>query len=305
MATPAPAVVGSPQIPVIQQVQQEQLQDATTRRPLLVELGQLLGRPVVTYFTSFRFPVSIEDADADMLEGVLQKMDLSKGLALVINSPGGGGLAAERIVNVCRCMSGTGEFWAIVPNKAKSAATMICFGASKIFMGVSSELGPVDPQLTVAVDGQAKRYSLCNLVESYNSLFRKAINEKGNLQPYLQQLANYDAKDIQEYKAAISLSEDISIRTLHSGMMSGNSKAEIKNKIKVFLSPKTTKSHGRPIYRKEAATSGLVIESVSPKDKLWEIVYQLYIRSNNFVSTRASKCIESTEHAFSAYVPQS
>ncbi|GAH14065.1 unnamed protein product, partial [marine sediment metagenome] len=44
-------------------------------------------------------------------------MDLSKGLALIINSPGGSGLAAERIINVCRSYSGTEEFWAIVPNK--------------------------------------------------------------------------------------------------------------------------------------------------------------------------------------------
>ena len=79
------------------------------------------------------------------------------------------------------------EFWAIVPGKAKSAATMICFGASKILMGVSSELGPIDPQLTITDEsGQEKRYSLFSIVKSYQSLFANALKAKGNLQPYLQ-----------------------------------------------------------------------------------------------------------------------
>ena len=60
----------------------------------------------------------------------------------MINSPGGSGLAAERMINVLRSYSGIGEYWAIVPAKAKSAATMVCLGASKILMGPASELGP-------------------------------------------------------------------------------------------------------------------------------------------------------------------
>jgi len=35
-----------------------------------------------------------------MLEGVLQKCDLKKGFALLVSSPGGDALAAERIFNL-------------------------------------------------------------------------------------------------------------------------------------------------------------------------------------------------------------
>jgi len=45
---------------------------------------------------------------------------------------------------------------------------------------------------------------------------------------------------------------------------------------------------------------GLKIEPKDVKDKFWELVYELYIRTNNFVSTRASKCIESKDHSFVA-----
>jgi len=74
---------------VIGQVLTEAGQKHATRRQLYVKLERQLGRPVVAYFTSFRFPVMIESSDADMLEGILQETDLSKGLAVLISSPGG------------------------------------------------------------------------------------------------------------------------------------------------------------------------------------------------------------------------
>jgi len=121
--------------PVIGQVLTEQNQSHETRIPIFRQLEKLLGLPVISFFTSFNFPVMLENKDADMLEALVQKTNTSKGLALLINSPGGDGLAAERIINICRNYSGTKDFLALVSGKAKSAATMVCFGSSKIYMG--------------------------------------------------------------------------------------------------------------------------------------------------------------------------
>ncbi|MFQ5421203.1 MAG: hypothetical protein ACE5EY_12675, partial [Anaerolineae bacterium] len=150
----------------IQRVLNEQGQGHETRKGLFRSLETAFNRPVVSYFTSFTFPVMIDDGDADILEGLLQKTDLSTGLAVLISSPGGDALAAERLINICRTYSDTNEYWTIVPGKAKSAATMVCFGASKIQMGASSELGPIDPQLTVSEGNHLKRFSAFNIVES-------------------------------------------------------------------------------------------------------------------------------------------
>jgi len=286
--------------PVIKRVLTEQHQSAETRKTLFVELEKELKRPVVSFFTSFRFPVMIENQDADMLEGVLQKINLSKGLALILNSPGGDGLAAERIIKICRSYSKTGEYWAIVPSKAKSAATIICFGASRILMGNTSELGPIDPQLAIADGKSLKRFSVYNIIMSYNHLFQRAVSEKGNLQPYLQQLANYDEREIAEFQRALDLSEDIAIKALASGMMKGKSRDSIRKKIEVFLTPEETKTHGRAIYTEEAKKCGLKIENKDLKGKFWSSVYELYIRTNNFVSSKAFKCVESVEHSFYA-----
>ncbi|RZB30933.1 MAG: hypothetical protein AEth_00887 [Candidatus Argoarchaeum ethanivorans] len=258
--------------PVIQQVMTEQNQGHETRKRIFIELEKELKRPVVSFFTSFRFPVMIEDSDADMLEGVLQKMDLSNGLVLFINSPGGDGLAAERIVNVCRSYSETGDYWAIVPSKAKPAATMICFGASKIILGATSELGPIDPQLPMSKNDDMRWFSAYNVVESYDDLFSKAVKEKGNLEPYLQQLERYDEREIKEFRAALSLSEDIAIRTLASGMMKGRSNENISESIKIFLTPERTKTHGRAICGEETSRCGLNIEQKDVTDDFWKLV---------------------------------
>lgn len=285
---------------VIQKISDEKFQAHDTRKKLYVDLEKRFNRTIVSFFTSFSYPVMIEDTDADMLEAILQKTDLNRGLLLFISSPGGDGLAAERIINICRSYSSTGDYWAIVPGKAKSAATMICFGASKIIMGATSELGPVDPQMTIVKSDVARRYSVYNIIKSYQSLFSRAIAEKGNLQPYLQQLANYDEREIAELRAAQKLSEDIAIRSLSDGMLKGKSKEDIKTSIALFLSPEETKVHGRPIYRNEAEKAGLIIEKADIKSDTWELVYELYTRLNGFVSSHACKCIESKDSSFYA-----
>lgn len=290
------------EIPVYQHVMTEQNQGHETRKHLYVELEKELGRPVISFYTSFYFPVMIEDTDAEMIEGLLQKIDLSKGLALLINSPGGIGISAERILNICKSYSGTGEFIAIVPGKAKSAATMICMGASKIYMSKTSELGPIDPQIQIQKDNKRINIALCNLVKSYKELFDQAVASTGNLQPFLQQLANYDAREIKEFEAAIELSEDVAIRALKSGMMKGKSDKYIKDKIKVFLTPNQTKSHGRSIFHAEAKKCGLKIELMDLKSNLWKLAYELFVRTENFTNTRVAKCIESKDHSFAANI---
>ena len=122
-------------------------QNYPVRQELLKLWSKLNGeRNVITYFSSFQHPAAmIDDRDRDTIEGILQGMDNSKELDLIINSPGGRPLSAERIINVCRTYSK--GFRVIVPKLAKSAATMVAFGADLIILGESSELGPVDPQI--------------------------------------------------------------------------------------------------------------------------------------------------------------
>jgi len=283
---------------------EEQSQGHATRQSLYRQVERLLGKPVVLFYTSFSFPVMIDDGDAEMLEGVLQKIDTSKGFALLINSPGGLGLAAERIITICRSYSQTGRYDAIVPARAKSAATMVCFGADSIHMTPKSELGPVDPQISTIENGVTKRFSVCNLVDSYKDLFQRAVDAKGNLEPFIQQLNRYDEREMRDFEDAIQLARDISIRALHSGMLSHFAAAEIAKRIEVFLTPEQKKSHGRAIYAPEAKACGLNIADIDLKSDMWRLVYEIHLRASNFVSTNAAKCVETVVDSFCIGVSQ-
>lgn len=295
-----------PQKTVYKKVGDERWQTPASRRPLFTKVSRALqGRAVVTFFTSFRHPVQIDDDDCDMLQSVLQETDLSKGLVLMVNSPGGDPLAAERIVNICRSYA-SGGYWALVPSRAKSAATVICMGAEKIIMVPVSELGPIDPQIILEEDGATKWFSAFSLVTSYNELFDAAVKTTGHVEPYIQQLQRYDARAIARYQNVIDLSKDVALKILSSGMMSGLSTPDIEKKIQLFLDPKAgTREHGRPIYASEAKGCGLNVEEMSVKSPQWDAIYELYYRSENYVTNNVSKMVESQSEAFYMPLPES
>src|SRR5437870_1282174 len=121
-------------------VMRETRQDEVLRRPLIEKIEKHYGAKTIVFFTAFNKESGmISDVDAEMLESILSVEHSSGGkIMLIINSPGGFGLAAERIVNTCRAFSNN-QFEVLVPHMAKSAATMICFGAIKIHMSKTAE----------------------------------------------------------------------------------------------------------------------------------------------------------------------
>jgi ClpP class serine protease len=179
-------------------------------------------------------------------------------------------------------------------------------GASKIMMAPSSELGPIDPQIFMTNDGKARKvFSAHDLVSSYQELFDGAVLTTGNLEPYLLQLQKYDYRDIKTFKNYITLSGEIAVKALSTGMMKGQPEAKIKKNIDIFLDPqKGTFNHGRSINYKQAQKCGLIIEKMDVRSSLWQQIYELYARTDLFVhSGRAVKTIESREESFFAGGP--
>jgi ATP-dependent protease ClpP protease subunit len=277
-------------------VQREVHQAYDLRRPIIRKLEKHFGARVVTMFTSFqRLESQITDDDAEMLESVLSAEHEKGGkLVLVLNSAGGQALAAERIVNVCREYSDH-QFEVAVPHMAKSAATMICFGADAIHMSKTAELGPVDPQVPMRDDIENPPWiSAEEYVRSYTELLEVASSgRKKRIEPYLQQLNRYDARYIEQLRSAQRLSADISRGLLKSGMMAKQTEKVIEKKIEVFLTQAKTSAHGRMINHSAAAACGLVVKIIDLRSDLWNDLWDLFVRSDWSVSHTCSKLIES------------
>jgi len=267
------------------------------RKELIRKIEQRLNGKVIVYFSSFYDEdAMMSDRDAEMIEGILSVEHSGGKIILILNSAGGSGLAAERIVNVCRSYS-DGQFEVVIPHMAKSAATMICFGASKIHMSLTAELGPVDPQVkyTNNSTGEKEWISAQEYVRSYEQLMEKAVSgEAQRIETLVQQLARYDARYIEQLKSAQALSDSISIKLLKSGMMPSLSDTQIREKISSFLMQEETKAHGRMITMAEAKGMGLKIKEIALQSELWHWLWELYVRANWVVSVRSRKIMEST-----------
>lgn len=73
--------------------------------------------------------------------------DQRKDILLIIDSPGGRIEPAYLISKTLKRIAAK-KFSVVVPRRAKSAATLISLGADEIHMGMISQLGPIDPQVS-------------------------------------------------------------------------------------------------------------------------------------------------------------
>jgi hypothetical protein len=285
-------------------VMKETHQHEGVRLALIKKLEDFLSAKVVSYFTSFgNKDAQINNRDAEMLESMLSSEPTDKKIVLFLSSPGGQGMAAERIVNVFRAYS-KNRFEVMVPHMAKSAATMICFGSSLIHMSETAELGPVDPQVpywSKDEDEEPDWISAEEYVRSYDKLVKAASDGKAKrLEPFIQQLARYDDRFIEKLRSAQKLSEDISIRLLKSSMMKTKSSAQIRKCIDVFLTQTRTSSHGRMINHEEAVECGLAVKLIDLHSHLWHTMWELYVRSEWCVNNRCAKLLETSNTSVSA-----
>ncbi|MDH3262100.1 MAG: serine protease [Acidimicrobiia bacterium] len=127
------------------------------RRRYIADLSKYTGHSTIVYETAGFAPppgVSPDDVSITLDPDVGAFMEVVHGLPtdvavdLILHSPGGTAEAAEAIVEYLR-----GRFpglRVVVPVAAMSAATMIAMAADEIIMGAHSQLGPIDPQLTIA-----------------------------------------------------------------------------------------------------------------------------------------------------------
>lgn len=109
---------------------------------------------VIAFVTGDRPNMQTQIAnDAVDLFGVhLDSMFPAKRITLILYTLGGNTLAAWNLVNMLRMFCD--ELEIIVPNKARSAGTLMCLGADKIVMTKQATLGPIDPSVNGPLNPQ-------------------------------------------------------------------------------------------------------------------------------------------------------
>jgi hypothetical protein len=231
----------------------------------------------------------MSSADIPSFEAILNSVSGAEQINLILHSPGGDATIVEKMVDMCRShLAGTNrKFRVIVPNIAKSAATLLALGGDTIMMGYCSELGPIDPQVPISVSGITQWVSAFAFVESRDKIMADIADAIKKQQPtvgLLQQLAGLNIPYTQEMenwiefakKAASDLLDKYMLRSKFPKAADRKKKAkEIAGKL---LSKQLFPVHGQFIDGATAQKLGLEVEVLDRNEKLWQLIWEYYIR---------------------------
>lgn len=138
---------------------------------------------VIAYVTGDRINMGgqIGTDVPDVLIEHLDRIGKAETISLVLYTRGGDILAAWNIVNLIREFCNQLEL--IVPNKCRSAGTLIALGANRIVMTKQGTLGPIDPSITrdmsPIIPNTDPPQQLSLSVESVKGYFQLLKNEFG------------------------------------------------------------------------------------------------------------------------------
>ena len=149
------------------------------RRSDIQDIEGITGRKLIVYFAKPGAGIEQDDvlAFGDLLHDVS-----GQSIDLLLQSPGGDIDVAEKLVSLTasRCPS----FRVIVAQSAKSAATLMALASDEIVMGDTSELGPIDPQVTVTTaQGQRMVRPASSFLDGLELIKRQVDEEGGELSP--------------------------------------------------------------------------------------------------------------------------
>lgn len=242
------------------------------------EIEGITERKLIVYITNTQLPFAmITRNDVFGFEDVLSSVDHQNKGDLLINSPGGEPNAAEKILIMCK-KHFKEQFFTVIPDFAKSAATMLSLGSDKILMGYSSELGPVDPQLQIMpnqppIPAQAFLSGL--------DYIRNKIKDKTNPDPlemYLPVLNKINPELITICDNSIKHAKELTEKWLSDGMLKTD-KEQAKKVAELLCEGKVYKSHGKVIDFKEAKdVLKLNVELIDKNSLLWKLIWELYCR---------------------------
>ncbi len=265
------------------------------RHEYLRKMAAKTGRNVIAYYSGWlehqgAALASIQDDDKNGFMNAIYKMDKSKGLDLILHTPGGDVAATESIGNYLRAIFGT-NIRCYVPQIAMSGGTMLACCGEYIVMGKESNLGPIDPQFGgIAAQG---------VVEEFEEA-KQALRKDPSSWPIWQTIiGKYHPTFIGECRRAIQWSTDIATKWLETGMFRNVTPREKQKKtvdtiIKALNNHQDTRSHARHIHADEAESMGLIVNRLEDDDELQDIVLSVHhAYMSTFWSTPTIKIIES------------
>ena len=226
---------------------------------------------------------------------VMHGMDFKKPLTLMLHTPGGDGNAAQTIVAYLR--SKFSEIEVIVPVYSFSAGTMIALASDRIVMGRQSQLGPIDPQMSLNNGVLSARA----IVDQFEQAKKDIAGDKTKALLWGPLLQSIGPALLQEAQNALVYGERMVKQWLEAYMFRDHSDP---NKLaakaaKHFNDASLHKSHGRRIDRDEARGVSICVEDLEENQELQEGVLTAYhLLTLLFEKSPATKVVCSNQNRY-------
>lgn len=255
------------------------------RRKKLKQMEEHTNRPVLVYAVDFLNDkvkqVGAAGVQIDFFDkhGFFEITDQISDPAvdIIIHSPGGLPDAAESIVAMLRSQFQHIRF--IIPNIAKSAATLMAMAGDEILMDRNAELGPVDPQLVFGKgDGSAVQAPAQAIVDQFEEAQALIGREPKRLPAWLPILQQYGPSLYKQAQNAIGLSTQLVEEWLTNYMLKDDPERATKAQaIAAYLGDHNKfKSHGRRIGREALQNLGAKITNLEHDKPLLHHVQGVY-----------------------------
>ena len=272
----------------------------TVRRKYLKLLHEHSGRNIIAYYSGFLSKPDIDseinDEDKNAFMMAVHQLDRSKGLDLILHTPGGGIAATQSIVNYLHKMFGR-DIRAIVPQIAMSAGTLIACSCKSIMMSKHSNLGPIDPQI-----GGMPAYGV---IKEFKRACREVKKDPSRIPIWQVILSKYPPTFIDRCRHAIAWSNSFAEEQLRGVMFGGEEDASQKahRAVRALSSYTGNKTHDRHLHAEDCIQVGLKIESIEEDPDFQDLLLTVHHSfMHALTNTAAFKLIEN--HLGAAFVKQ-
>ncbi|MCL2465868.1 MAG: hypothetical protein FWF02_08625 [Micrococcales bacterium] len=220
----------------------------------------------------------ITPTNMTILEDFLFDCDPSEDLHLLLASPGGDGETALRMVRSMqqRCR----ELTVVVPDMAKSAATILCLGAHHILMGPGGDLGPIDPQMiSITGDGRSKMMaSAKEIVAAVDEAEKRVTTNPDSYPLFASLLSDVNMLMVEQARSALDRSAALMSEALSApGCRTDEDVRALADRLQDPLIEAPT-SHSAVVSADDAIRLGLPAIKADPASDQWRLLWSLWTR---------------------------
>jgi ATP-dependent protease ClpP protease subunit len=266
------------------------------RRKYILEIHKKTGRNVIAYYSGWlqrgnAIDVIVNDKDKNAFMANIHKLDRTKGLDIILHTPGGDLAATESIVDYLNQMFGN-DIRAIIPQISMSAGTMMALSCKEIIMGKQSNLGPIDPQ----IGGMACQAVLDEFQKAKDDI--KINPQAAHLWQVI--ISKYYPTFLGSCQNSIEWSEKLVFDWLKRNMCNGD-ESKTKKILKEFSDHKIHKSHARHISKDKCKEIGLSVIDMETDNVLQDLILTVHHSfMHTFAHSTATKIVEN--HLGAAYI---